>query len=180
MVNTTKTRSEQVDFTDNAVIADEFEATTSIDTPSLELGGVAVTASAAEINLAADNSANVEVVSSANVITAAESGKTFFLNSATGFANTLPAPGAGLRYTFIVSTVPTSGNTTVVTDSGDNVIEGAADVNSSLVLAANEDSINFVASTCLVGDRVSVISDGTSWFVDGFSGAGGGITFTAT
>ena len=55
-----------------------------------------------------------------------------------------------------------------------------ADVNSTLVLAANEDSINFVASTCIVGDWVEVISDGTSWFVTGQSDAAGGITFTAT
>lgn len=139
-----------------------------------------VTATAAEINMAADSSANVEVVTGANVITAAESGTTYFLNSATGFASTLPAPAAGLRFTFIVTTIPTSGNDTIVTNGGDNVIEGAADVLSTRVLASNEDSINIVASTALIGDRVDVISDGTSWFVTGFSGATGGITFTAT
>lgn len=139
-----------------------------------------VTATAAEINMAADSSANVEVVTGANTITAAESGKTFFLNSATGFASTLPAPAAGLRFKFIVTTQPTSGNCTVVTNGGSNVIEGMADVNSTLVLAANEDSINIVASTAIVGDWVEVISDGTSWFVNGASGAAGGITFTAT
>jgi len=53
-------------------------------------------------------------------------------------------------------------------------------VDSTLVLAANEDSINFVASTCLIGDRIDVVCDGTSWFVSGFSGAAGGITFTVT
>lgn len=138
-----------------------------------------VTATAAEINMAADNSANVEVVTTTNVITAAESGKTFFLNSATGFDSSLPAAAAGLRFKFVVTTIPTSGNCTVTSDNDDNIIEGMADVNSTLVLAANEDSINFVASTCLIGDWVEVISNGTSWFVTGQSGAAGGITFTA-
>lgn len=139
-----------------------------------------VTANAAELNMAADNSANVEVVVAANTILAAESGKTFFLNHATGFASTLPAPAAGLRFKFVVTTQPTSGNNTIVTDGGDNVIEGMADVASTLVLAANEDSINIVASTAIIGDWLEVISDGTSWFVTGQSGASGGITFTAT
>ena len=139
-----------------------------------------LTATAAELNMAADNSANVEVVTTANVITAAESGTTYFLNHATGFASTLPAPAAGLRYKFVVTTQPTSGNDTIVTDSGDNVIEGMADVDSTLVLAANEDTINLVASTCIVGDWVEVVSDGTSWFVSGASGATGGITFAGT
>lgn len=139
-----------------------------------------VTATAAEINMAADISANTEVVTTTNVITAAESGTTYFLNAATGWVNTLPAPAVGLRYKFIVTTQPTSGNITIVSNGGANVIEGSADVNSARVLAANEDSINIVASTAIVGDWVEVISDGTSWFVDGFSGAAGGITFTAT
>jgi len=165
----------------------------TVDITTLEIGGTAVTstaaelnildgvtATAAELNMAADNSANVEVVTAANVITAAESGTTYFLNHATGFASTLPAPAAGLRYKFVVTTQPTSGNDTIVTDSGDNVIEGMADVDSTLVLAANEDTINLVASTCIVGDWVEVVSDGTSWFVSGASGATGGITFAGT
>lgn len=149
-------------------------------TQALSISGTVVTATADELNMAADNSANVEVVVAANVITAAESGKTFFLNHATGFASTLPAPAAGLRFKFVVTTIPTSGNDTVVTNAGADVIEGMADVNSTLVLAANEDSINIVASTALVGDWVEVVSDGTSWFVTGQSGAAGGVTFTAT
>jgi hypothetical protein len=52
------------------------------------------------------------------------------------------------------------------------------DVNSTLVLGANEDTISWVASTALVGDWVEVVSDGTSWFVSGQSGATGGITLT--
>ena len=122
---------------------------------------------------------NTEVVAAADTITAAETGKTFFLNLAGGFTLTLPAPAAGLTYKFIVSTQPTTAYI-ITTNGGANIIEGMADVNSTLVLAANEDKINFVASTAIVGDWVEVISDGTSWFVTGQSGAAGGITFTVT
>lgn len=138
--------------------------------------GLAVGASGSELIVASAP----EIVTAANTITAAENGKTFFLNSATGFASTLPAPAIGLKYKFVVTTQPTTGNCTVVSNGGSNVIEGMADVNSTLVLAANEDSINFVASTTIVGDWVEVESNGTSWFVNGQSGAAGGITFTAT
>jgi len=141
---------------------------------------IGTTATAAELNMAADSSANVEIVTTTNVIAAAESGTTYFLNSATGFVNTLPAPAAGLRFRFVVTTQNTSGNSTIVTNASANVIEGGAVVLSTFVPAANEDSINIVASTTLVGDWIEVISDGTSWFVSGQSGATGGVTFTAT
>lgn len=149
-----------------------------VDGVTLKDGGITATGAIATTG-AINALDSTEVTTGANVLTAAESGKVLFLNSATGFAHTLPAPAAGLRFKFIVTTIPTSGNCTVGTNGGDNVIEGMADVNSTLVLAANEDSINFVASTCLIGDWVEVVSDGTSWFVQGQSGATGGITFTA-
>jgi hypothetical protein len=164
--------NEMLGDSDNELLADTISEKTAgngvaIDGVTLKDGAVAAKMTA-------------ESPTAANVLTAAESGSVFFLNSATGFASTLPAPAAGLTFKFVVSTQPTSGNHTVVTNGGSNVIEGMADVNSTLVLAANEDSINFVASTAIVGDWVEVVSDGTSWFVTGQSGATGGITFTAT
>ena len=141
--------------------------------------GTTLNATVAELNAAADVSARAEVVTTTNVITAAETGKTFYLNLAGGFTSTLPAPAIGLEYTFIVQTAPTTAYI-VTTDSGANVIEGMADVNSTMVLAANEDKINFAANTAIIGDWVRVKSNGTSWFVTGQSGATGGITFTVT
>ena len=58
----------------------------------------------------------IEVVEATNVITADENGKTFFLKAAAGFQSTLPAPAAGLRFTFIVHTAPTSNGYTIVTN----------------------------------------------------------------
>jgi hypothetical protein len=139
-----------------------------------------VTATAAEINMAADNSANTEAVITTNPITAAESGKTFFLELATGFVSTLPAPAIGLRYTFVVKTAPSGGSYTVVTTSSANIIKGqqfssAGDAGDS---GTADDTITFVDGQSVAGDRVEVISDGTSWFAYAFSDVAAGITFT--
>lgn len=143
--------------------------------------GVTTTATAAEINMAADNSANVEVVAAANVITADESGKTFFLNLAGGFASTLPAPAAGLRYKFVVSVSPTTAYT-IVTNASANIIKGGAIelAGTASPYINNGDLITFVANTAVVGDWVEVISDGTSWFLAGMCSADGGITLGST
>jgi hypothetical protein len=139
-----------------------------------------ITASAAEINQAADLSTNNEVVAATNVISASESGATFFLNSATEFVSTLPAPALGLRYTFIVSGAPVGASYTVVTTSSANIIKGqqfssAGDAGDS---GTADDTITFVDGQSVAGDRVEVISDGTSWFAYAFSDVAAGITFT--
>ena len=57
----------------------------------------------------------IEIVTTTNVITREESGKTFILNSATAFVTTLPAVEAGLEFTFIAgATQVTGGNHTIV------------------------------------------------------------------
>ena len=115
----------------------------------------------------------------ATTLTVADSGKTIFLSAAAGFAITLPEPAAGLKYKFVVAAAFATTNFTVVTDSGDNVIQGGAIVNSTFVPAANEDTINFVATAETVGDYVEIESDGTNWYAKGNGASAGAITFTA-
>jgi hypothetical protein len=139
-----------------------------------------VTATAAEINMAADSSANTEIVAATNVIDAAESGSTYFLNSATEFVSTLPAAALGLRFTFIVSAAPSGASYTIVTNSSANIIKGlqqsvAGDAGDS---GTADDTITFVDGQAVAGDRVDVISDGTSWFAYANSKVAAGITFT--
>jgi hypothetical protein len=130
--------------------------------------------------------APTEAVTATNVITAAESGKTFFLNSATEFVSTLPAPAAGLKYTFIVKAAPSGASYTVVSDSGTDNIHGvvasAADAGGSVDSTAGTaaDTITFVDGQAHVGDRVDVISDGTLWYAFGLCDDEDAITFTAT
>jgi len=139
-------------------------------------------ATAAELNMAADNSANAVVITADPTITAADSGKTFFLNNATGFDTALPAPALGLRFRFIVgATAPTSGNHTLTTASNATVIFGsfstAAD-GTACGIGATEDTISFVASTAITGDMVDIISDGTNWYTQGQCAVATAITST--
>lgn len=126
------------------------------------------------------NRFNFEIVTTTNVITAFENGKTFYLNNATGFVSTLPAPAAGLNFTFINMTANTSGNHTVVTNGSANIIKGnqnsvAGDAGDT---GTSDDTISFVANNSLAGDKVEVYSDGTSWHAFAISRVAAGITFT--
>ena len=123
---------------------------------------------------------STEVVTATNVITASESGKVFFLNSGTEFVSTLPAPAAGLHYTFIVTAAPSGASYTVVTASSANIIKGQA-VNAAGVAGDTgtaDDTISFVDGQAVAGDRVDVFCDGTNWFAYGLSAVAAGITFT--
>lgn len=116
----------------------------------------------------------------ATTLTAADSGKTILLNAAAGFAITLPAAVAGLKYKFLTAAAFATTAFTIVTDSGDNVIQGGAIVNSVFVPAADEDTITFSASAETVGDYVELESDGTNWLCNGVGAAASSIAFTAS
>ena len=126
----------------------------------------------------------VETVTAANVITAAENGKTFYLSLAGGFASTLPLPAVGLKYKFVVKTAPTTAYT-IATNGGANLFRGGineleVDTGDDGPYSAVGDLISFVANVAVVGDWVSVESDGTSWYITGQTNADGGITIGST
>jgi len=147
----------------------------------LRLAGTALTATAAEINNAADESANVEVVITTNVIAAAESGKTFYLSLAGGFTSTLPAPAAGMRFRFIVKTAPTT-SYIITTDAGANILYGhmLERAGTAGVAGAARDTFNFVANQAIIGDWVEFYSDGTNWYYHGMVDVAAGNTVSAT
>lgn len=112
-----------------------------------------------------------EVVTATNVITAAESGSVFYLNSATEFVSTLPAPALGLRFTFIVSAAPSGASYTVICASSGTLIKGHVltnDLNSgtdSDFGTSGELTLTFVDGKSVAGDRAVFDCDGTNWFV---------------
>lgn len=113
-------------------------------------------------------------------VLASENGKTFYLNSATEFVSTLPAPFLGAQYEFIVKAAPSGADYTVVSTSSANIIKGlqnsgAGDAGDS---GTADDTINFVSGQAVAGDRVVLRSDGTSWFAYSTSKVAAGITFT--
>ena len=120
------------------------------------------------------------VLTATTAVLASENGTTFFLNAATEFVTTLPLPALNLRYTFIVSAAPSGASYTVVTAASANIIKGlqqsvAGDAGD---FGTADDTITFVDGQSLAGDRVDVISDGTSWFAYANSKVAAGITFT--
>jgi hypothetical protein len=122
----------------------------------------------------------VTTKTAASTLTAADSGRTIFLNSATEFATTLPLPAAGLRFTFIVKAAPVGTDYTVVTNGGANIIKGMQfnAAGAAGDTGTGDDTISFVASSSVAGDRVDLISDGTNWFAYAFCTLAASITFT--
>lgn len=127
---------------------------------------------------------DTEVVTATNAIDASENGRCYFLNSATEFVSTLPAPAAGLQFEFIVKAAPSGASYTIVTASSSNIIKGQ--VYSSDLNAASDgdfetsggDTISFVDAKAVAGDRVVLRCDGTNWFAYCFCSVFDAITIT--
>lgn len=127
-----------------------------------------------------------EVVTETNVILAAESGSVYFLSSTTEFASTLPAPAAGLHFTFFVDQAPSGASYTIASASGTDNIHGvlasSADAGGSADSTAGTaaDTITFVDGQAKKGDYVELWCDGTSWYAVAMCSDEDAITFTAT
>jgi hypothetical protein len=134
---------------------------------ALQVGAVDVTTALGTASAAA----SAEVVTALNVITASESGKTFFLNHATGFVSTLPAVALGLRFTFILKiAVTTTGGHTIVCPAAAALFKGHVLTSQDAGGSADsgltgEATVTFVINKAVEGDRVDVICDGVNWFV---------------
>ena len=143
-------RPQAVAFSSDFTVTDSGEGTTDI-----ALSGVA----------------DVEVVTATNVITAAESGKTFFLDAAGGFESTLPTAALGLRFKFIVKTAPTSVGYTITGSPADKIFgtvaASGAEATINGVTANAADNIVLVANQAAIGDEIEFIADAVNWYVTG-------------
>ena len=117
-----------------------------------------------------------EAISVDTTLTEADSGKTFTLD-AVGEVITLPAVTDGLKYKFICSVVTATTDWTIV--AATNVIFGSAQVAGAVIAADAENTITLVVAKFLPGDWVSLISDGTNWYVEASIVTTVGLTFTA-
>lgn len=126
-----------------------------------------------------------ETLVTTEALTVHDSGTVFFLNLAGGFTATLPATAssAGVRYTFIVKTAPTTAYIIASAggSSGDDIIgylvASTGGDESSNGNAAG-DQINFVANVALPGDMVMLFCDGAKWYATCICKATGAITIT--
>jgi hypothetical protein len=124
----------------------------------------------------------VETVITTRVLTAADSGKTFFLALVGGFTVTLPVLTAGFHATFIVAIAPTTAYIIIADasqlDSMAGGVHSSQATSADTETAATADQFNFVASQAVIGDRLDIWSDGTSWFGTAFVALTAGGTFT--
>lgn len=107
-------------------------------------------------------------------LTAADSGKIILLD-AIGEAITLPAVSAGVNYKFICTVTAVTTDWTIVAAAA--VIYGSAQVAGAVVAASAETTITLVVAKFLPGDWVSLISDGTNWYVEASVVTAAGCTF---
>lgn len=122
-----------------------------------------------------------ETLTATRTLKASESGMTLFLSSATEFVTTLPLPAAGLNFEFIVSAAPSGASYTVVTNGSANIIKGhvlTSDATDADLETSGGDTISFVDAKAVAGDRVRLVSDGTSWFAQAACSVFDAITIT--
>ena len=133
----------------------------------------------------AGGASSFENVITTRVLTAVDSGKTFFLGLAAGFTTTLPAISAapGFKATFIVNVAPTGGDLVVSANAADldKIVGG---VHSSQATSADTettlgaDQFNFIANQAVIGDRFDIFNDGVNWYGRAFVALTAGGTFT--
>lgn len=105
-----------------------------------------------------------DTITSTTTLTTDSSGLQLLAASANMSTITLPAATAGLQFTFLVTGALTGSSVVIDSAEGDN-IEGLLMVNSADVVCSGEDQLNIVTDGEVVGDRVTIISDGTSWYI---------------
>lgn len=129
------------------------------------------------------NTNTVQAITDATyTLTEEDNGKTFGLARAAGIAVTIPtfANGANIEVDFVVLIAPAGGAYTIVTSGSENSMNGpivnmAGGAGTS---AANSDTITFVASQAVVGDRVKIKNMGITWAIEGLCKVAAGLTAT--
>lgn len=129
-------------------------------------------------------SAAVDATSATLALTAAQSGTTVALDRAAGVTVTLPTPALGLKYTFIVATVPTSNKHKIITGTPTSqFLAGGVFFDKSLTITRYDGdgstavSLNLNGTTTgglSIGDKVTFTGvSSTIWSVDGIVTASG-------
>ena len=168
------TTIDQQSTMENVNISGATLTTSTLTAPTITDGTLAATVTTRPI----------EALTATEVLVAADSGKLLTLGTAGGFDTKLPAPAAGLHFTFVVKVAPTTAYTITTNGTTQNVIHGFVvtnDVNSAtdpdLTNGTAVDVITFAANKAAIGDRVELVCDGTLWYAIAYSQVFDGITF---
>jgi len=112
-------------------------------------------------------------------------GKIITLDSTGGVIKlNLPTPAKGLAFTFVL--IADAANAITITSTTDGTVANATDISlgklvndttiTHVTAAALKDVLTFVATSAVKGDKAECFCDGTNWFFNAISSAGGGIT----
>lgn len=108
--------------------------------------------------------ASSALVGATVVLTAAQSGSVLINASTSGSPSwTLPTAASGLNYSFI-----TGNTTTGFTVTGPQVIHFKTSASGTVLTSTT--TLTNTQGTAIVGDTISLISDGTSWYMTAISG----------
>ena len=157
----------------------------------LQLEGVAIAATAAEINEVADKSAQAAIAANGDTLTATavlHAGKVVNFGKTTGTIVTLPAAtGTGHKYTFIVGIAATSNANIIKVANATDVMVGSValqqDVDAAGTLkmwlaGANDDTISLAGAATTGGTkgaRIELVDYATGfWSAQVFIASGGG------
>tara|TARA_R100000008_G_scaffold35212_1_gene19977 strand:- start:231 stop:653 length:423 start_codon:yes stop_codon:yes gene_type:complete len=120
----------------------------------------------------------------ASTLGTGDSGKIFFLNSATEFTTTLPAcsNNAGFNVTFVIKAAPDGANYVVSSASSSDYVLGSVDTGADSTADTSDGTdtqINFVDGQAVAGDWVKLVCDGSAWYIVGGLGkVAAGITIS--
>lgn len=162
-------------------VGDKIECFDSTSTLNYALRVAAITSGVIATDVLGPG--RTEVVTTTNVILAAETGTHFVLNSVTAFVSTLPVPKLGLEFWFHIGATGPTTTHTVVTNASANIIHGSIsspEVSALVACVVVADTISFVANLAEHGDYAHVWSDGTGWYLDGMTFVQDGMTTTST
>ena len=114
-----------------------------------------------------------EDLTEASTLGSGDSGKIFFLNSATEFTTTLPAcsNNAGFNVTFVIKAAPSGADYVVSRASSTDYILGSLSAGAVDDAADTSDgtdtNINFEDGSSVVGDWIKLVCDGSAWYIVG-------------
>ena len=116
---------------------------------------------------------NIVDVAAAKTLIASDSGSTFMINQASAYEITLPLMStisSGWNVKFILGTVAANAVTIANNTAEDTIVGGVAGADGGAATHAETavDEIVFISGAVL-GDRCTIVSNGTNYFVSGYA-----------
>jgi len=120
-----------------------------------------------------DTKKNIVDVAAAKTLTNSDSGTTFIINQASAYEITLPLMSTidrGWNAEFIIGTVAANAVTIANNTAEDTIVGGISGADGGAATHAETavDEIVFISGAVL-GDRVTIVSNGVNYFVSGYA-----------